>query len=101
MEAQEIMKRAQREWQVGWMPSALEDMERLDSKVAQRVRERLEWLASNFDAITPEPLHGEWRGYFRLRVGDWRAIYTVDRQTRLIIVHAVGHRDAIYKRRRR
>jgi len=81
------------------MPQALEDMEALDLRVARRVREKLEWLAENFDNIAPEPLHGEWRGFFRLRVGDWRAIYTVDKEQRLIIVHAVGHRSSIYKQR--
>jgi mRNA interferase RelE/StbE len=60
----------------------------------------MDWLASDFDKIVPEPLHGEWQGYFRLRVGDRRVIYTVDWQNRLIVVHAVGHRSSIYKRRR-
>ena len=93
------MKKDERAWQIGWMDESLDDMEELDAKVARRVRERLEWLASNFDNVVPEPLHGEWHGYFRLRVGDWRVIYTVDWRNRLIIVHAVGHRSSIYKRR--
>ncbi len=93
------MNQAKQGWQIGWMPEALEDMEDLSPEVAQRVRERLEWMRENFEAIVHEPLRGEWRGFFRLRVGDWRVIYTVNWQKRLIIVHAVGHRDSVYKRR--
>ncbi|MEZ8220249.1 mRNA interferase RelE/StbE [Candidatus Fervidibacteria bacterium JGI MDM2 JNZ-1-D12] len=94
------MNRSKQGWQIGWMPEAIDDMEDLSDEVAQRVREKLEWMQKNFDVVVPEPLHGEWKGFFRLRVGDWRVIYTVDRQKRLIIVHAVGHRSSIYKRRR-
>ena len=44
----------------------------LDKTIAQRVLNRLRWLADNFETITPEPLTGEWRGLFKLRIaGEW------------------------------
>ena len=34
---------------------------------------------------------------FRLRQGDWRAIYRVDRATQQVIVDTVGHRREVYR----
>jgi mRNA interferase RelE/StbE len=41
------------------------------------------------------PLHGEWRGCFRLRVGDYRVICRPIEDGLEII--AVGHRSEIYR----
>jgi mRNA-degrading endonuclease RelE of RelBE toxin-antitoxin system len=41
------------------MPEARDDLDSLDKPIAQRVLNRLRWLADNFEAITPEPLTGE------------------------------------------
>ena len=54
------------------MPEARDDPDSLDKPIAQRVLNRLRWLADNFEAITPEPLTGEWKGLFKLRIGgEW------------------------------
>ena len=68
------------------------DLTRLDAPVAQRVLKRLRWLADNFEAIRPEALTGQWQGVFKLRVGDYRVLYTYDRAKRRIIVHFLRHR---------
>jgi len=53
-------------------PEALEDLNSLDSAVAVRILRKLEWLRENFSLITPEPLKGEFKGLFKLRIGDYR-----------------------------
>ncbi len=80
---------------IEWTESALKDLEKLDSVVARRIARRLTWLSRNFEYIVPEPLAGEFKGAFKLRVGDWRAVYTVEGNT--IVVRFVGHRSQIYK----
>jgi mRNA interferase RelE/StbE len=58
----------------------------------------LRWLAENFDMIKPERLKGEmWKDKFKLRVGDYRVIYSVDFEKKIITVHLIGHRSEIYK----
>ena len=54
-------------------------------------------MAENVETISPEALRGPWRGVFKLRVGDYRVIYTYDRAGRKIIVHFVRHRRKVYK----
>jgi len=37
-------------------------------------------------------------GYLRVRVGDYRIVYTVDDGVLMVLVLAVGHRREIYRR---
>ncbi len=73
------------------------DLTRLDASIAQRVLKRTRWLVENFEAISPEALTGQWQGVLKLRVGDYRVLYTCDRINRKIIVHFVRHRREVYK----
>jgi len=84
-------------YQLELMPEALEDLAGLDRPVAQRVLDKLRWLVQNFDDLVPEPLRGEWRGVYKLRIGAYRALYTADRTERRITVHLVGHRREVYR----
>jgi mRNA interferase RelE/StbE len=86
-----------RSYQVRILSPAIADLKRLDKVVSQRVINKIRWLAENFDDIIPEILHHEFKGLFKLRVGDWRVIYTVNLNTRVLIIHLIGHRREIYK----
>ncbi|WP_320073095.1 type II toxin-antitoxin system RelE/ParE family toxin [Nostoc sp. MG11] len=46
--------------------------------------------------MTPLPLTGEWSGFYKLRVGDYRVIYEFEIESQLIIITKVGHRSEIY-----
>jgi len=81
--------------QIEWTEGALKDLEKLDKPIARRVLRRLTWLSKNFQSIVPEPLAGELKGTFKLRVGDWRAVYTAEGNT--IVIQFIGHRSEIYK----
>jgi mRNA interferase RelE/StbE len=81
--------------QIEWTDGALKDLEKLDKPVARRILRRITWLSKNFQSIVPEPLTGEWKGTFKLRIGDWRAVYTVEGNT--IVIQFIGHRSEIYK----
>ncbi|MBI2351493.1 MAG: type II toxin-antitoxin system RelE/ParE family toxin [Deltaproteobacteria bacterium] len=74
-------------------------MERLDQPVARRIVQRIRWLAENVETIKTEGLKGELAGLFKLREGDYRIIYEIVRKERLIIIHSIGHRSRIYKRK--
>ena len=84
-------------YQVEFTPGAESDLSRLDAPIAQRVLKRLRWLAENFEALRPEPLTGQWQGVFKLRMGDYRVLYTYDPAKRRIVVHFIRHRREVYK----
>ena len=41
-------------------------------------------------------LKGEWKGLYRYRIGDYRAIYRLDKEEKVLIVERLGHRREIY-----
>ncbi|VAW40662.1 RelE/StbE replicon stabilization toxin [hydrothermal vent metagenome] len=77
--------------------TAKRELRRLDKPVARRILSRLLWLAENMNAITPTPLKGEWAGFFKLRVGDYRVLYEIIEEEPLIFVLRIGHRREIYR----
>jgi mRNA interferase RelE/StbE len=44
-------------------------------------------------------LSGGLAGFYRLRVGDLRVIYEILDREQTLIVHAIGHRRDIYRKR--
>ncbi|MDI6773528.1 MAG: type II toxin-antitoxin system RelE/ParE family toxin [bacterium] len=85
------------DYRVEFLHAAADELADLDRAPAQRILRKLKWLAEHFESLTPEPLGGGLEGLFKLRAGSYRAIYSFDRQERIIIVHLVGHRSDIYR----
>ena len=81
------------------LPAAARDLQKLDANIGRRILARLRWLAQNFDDIRPEALSGELAGLFKLRVGDYRVVYEVLHRERAIVIHMIGHRRDVYRRR--
>jgi mRNA interferase RelE/StbE len=42
-------------------------------------------------------LQGEWSGYLRYRVGDWRVVYRVDDVASRVNVVVIAHRREVYE----
>ena len=82
------------------LKSGSRELKRIDPPIAQRIVDRIRWLAENFEQITPEPLKGNLAGFFKLREGYYRLLYEALRKERLIVVYYIGHRSEIYKRRK-
>jgi len=83
-------------YKVEFTAQATDDLTRLDRTVAQRIIQKIGWFSENLQELVPEPLGGALKGLFKLRVGDYRAIYSLNQQQRLIVVHLIGHRRDIY-----
>ena len=78
------------------LPDARADMSRLDPPVAQLVMRRLRRLTRDCDTARHVALTGRHAGKFRLRIGNYRALYTLDRVNRRIEVESIGHRSDVY-----
>ena len=81
------------EYRIRILKAAAQALERLN------IVQRINWLAANLDAIRLEALIGELSGLYKLCVGDYRIIYEVLWDEKTIIIHAIGHRREIYRRR--
>lgn len=81
------------------LEGAADDLARLDKTSGRRVIERIRWLATNIDAIRNEALKGSLSGLYKMRAGDYRIIYEVLHGEQVLLIHAVGHRREIYRKR--
>ena len=86
-------------YRVRILDAATREMARLDKPIGRRIVERITWLATNLDAIRPEALTGDLAGFYKLRVGDHRVIYEILHDVQTVVIHAIGHRSEIYRRR--
>jgi mRNA interferase RelE/StbE len=84
-------------YHVKFTPTAAEDLARLNKPTAQRILTKIRWLAGNFQTLVPEPLTGQWEGIYKLRVGDYRVLYTFSKNETSITIHFVRHRREVYK----
>jgi len=80
---------------VEWTKDALDDLEKIDNSIVKRILNKISWFSDHFNSITPEPLSGDLSGSYKVRIGDWRVIYTTE--TGVIVIQSVGHRREIYK----
>lgn len=88
-------------WKVEFDIGTADDLNRLSPVIRRGVLAKLQWLEQNFDSITPQPLGGIWRGFYKLRVNDYRVIYDIKWDSFILIVVIIGHRSQIYKRKMR
>ena len=67
----------------------------LDAKQRARIAGAIEVLSAN--PFPPAARKLTNRPAYRVRVGDYRIIYTVNEKTIIIVVLALGHRKDIYR----
>ena len=84
-------------YSVALSASAAKELKKLSGNLVARIVPRLENLASNPRPPGCKKLQGgdrEWR----IRVGDYRIVYTVDDAKQLVEVTRVRHRSEVYER---
>ncbi len=84
-------------WSVSYTADAIKALGGMDPAIAKRVRSKILALAQ--DPIAPNNNVKKLTGVdgYRLRVGDWRVVYSLKRQILTVIVIRVGHRSEVYE----
>ena len=77
-------------------PVAEAELKALTSTIQIRVAKKIKWLAQNFDSISPQALAADLGGFYKLRVGDYRVVYSFDAEGEHIVIHRIGHRRDVY-----
>jgi mRNA interferase RelE/StbE len=83
-------------YEVRFRRSAEKDLRRLDTTVQRRVLKAAEELADEPRPAGCKKLHGS-DDAFRVRVGDWRIIYTVDDGILVVAIERIRHRREVYR----
>ena len=83
-------------WRIDFRASARAELLALERPVQTRILRSLDRLAADpRGAPNVKALKGSDR--YRLRVGDWRVIYTLHDDVLLILVLRIGHRREAYR----
>lgn len=77
--------------------SAEKELKKLSGQLIARIVPRLESLASNPRPPGCKKLRGG-DGEWRIRVGDWRVVYTIDDAELQVEVTRIRHRSEVYER---
>jgi len=81
---------------VAFKPSVEKDLKRLPKQIVKRILQRIEALASNPLPPGCAKLSGAERLY-RVRVGQYRIVYEIDPESRVLTIHYVRHRREVYR----
>lgn len=77
-------------------PAAVRALRKLDPQDRPRLQAAIALLAQDPRPPSARPLKG--RAGFRVRVGDYRILYTVADDVLLVVVVTLGHRRDVYER---
>lgn len=77
-------------------PAAIRALKRIDNQDRERVRGAIALLGQDPRPPGAKSLRG--RPCLRVRVGDYRIVYTVHNDVLLVVVVTLGHRRDVYDR---
>ena len=84
------------DYSITFARSARKELEKLPASVAQRILARIEALMKAPRPAGAVKLQGN-RSLWRIRIGDFRVIYSVDESARMIDISAVRNRRDAYR----
>ena len=74
-------------------PKAAKALEKLDANTKARIKEALKELAGNPEKVGKQLKLSD---FWSLRIGDYRAIYEIDKDKNQVVVTFIGHRKNVY-----
>jgi mRNA interferase RelE/StbE len=74
-------------------PKAAKELEKLEESLRTRMKARLKDLEDNAESVGKVLKPSD---FWSLRIGDYRAIFEIDRAKRQVIVLFIGHRKKVY-----
>lgn len=86
-------------WKIEFTPQALKQLRKLPPQVRVRIVAKLEKDATALGdpRAFGEAMIGDWTGFWRYRVGDYRVICRIEDRVVTVFVIEVGHRSRIYR----
>ena len=77
--------------------SALRELQKLEKPAIKRLEKAITALAKNPRPIGVKKLRGNTDALYRIRSGDYRVIYSIEEEIKVVDIRKIGHRKDIYK----
>jgi len=75
---------------------ALKELEELTVKTNQQITKSIDTLSVNPRPIGCKKLKGEKEEMWRIRVGNYRVLYTIEDKIKVVEIRKIGNRKDIY-----
>jgi mRNA interferase RelE/StbE len=84
-------------WTVAYAADAIKALARMDAVTARRIRAKV--IALSADPLRPNNNVAKLVGVegYRLRIGDWRVVYTLRHRELVIVIVRIGGRGSVYR----
>jgi len=76
---------------------ALKELELLSVKINRQISAAIDKLADNPRPHGCKKLKGEYEYMWRIRIGDYRILYTIEDKIKIVEIRKVGNRKNIYE----
>lgn len=86
-------------WDVQLAPSAIRGLDRLPQRIAAAIVEFVTATLPTNPERMSKPLRGEFEGLRSARRGDYRAVFSLDETTNILLVVRLAHRADVYRSR--
>ncbi len=83
-------------FRIEWKKSTRKDLRKLPANAADKIVEAVEHLSQNPFPHGVEKLSGSEHAY-RIRLGDYRVVYEVVTESKLVEIQRVRHRKDVYR----
>ena len=77
-------------------PSARRELEQLSNSLIARLMPKIEGLAANPRPSGCRKLRG-YKDLWRIRIGDYRVVYVIDDDTKMVSLTRIAHRRDVYE----
>lgn len=74
-------------------PKAVKTLEKIEEQTRSRITEKLRELRNRPERVGRRLKYSE---FWSLRVGDYRAIYEINRDKNQVVILFIGHRKKVY-----
>ena len=81
---------------IRYHPKVKEDVKKLDAEIKERIKRAIEEKLTQAPEMFGERLKGTLKDLWKLRVGSYRVVFTVEENT--VFVLGIWHRREAYKR---
>lgn len=88
-------------WKVVYKASVKKDLKKISKDIQYIIRRAIEDKLMDDPLKFGTPLRKNLKGYFKLRVGDYRIIYSISKKSVTVHVIKIGHRKEFYDQKKK
>ena len=83
-------------YEILYAQSVKHDIKKIDKQYHKKIKEEIEKLKNFLDVNQIKRLQSHPLADFRLRVGNFRILFDVDEENKVIYILKIGHRKEVY-----